>query len=132
MKKIKPLLNILKNTVTVTVPFYILKINAHAGSYDFLGNTGIKDENIDRLGDALKKEGAGLYSVWQVLGIAGIMCALALAGTAVAVSHNAKDRQENKSWLLHACAGGIGVFGVVAVLGGLATLGKGIGSGLGI
>ena len=132
MKMIRQLLNILKNTVTVTVPFYVLKINAHAGSYDFLGNAGIKDENIDKLGNALKKEGAGLYSVWQVLGIAGIMCALALAGTAVAMSHNAKDRQENKSWLLHACAGGIGVFGVAAILGGLAALGKGIGSGLSV
>lgn len=132
MKKIKLLLNVLKNAVTVTVPFYVLRITAHAGSYDFLGNTGIKDENIDRLGSALKKEGAGLYSVWQVLGIAGIMCALALAGATVAMSHTAKDRQENKNWLLHACAGGIGIFGVVAVLGGLAALGKGIGGGLGV
>lgn len=132
MKKIKPVLNVLKNAVTVTVPFYVLRITAHAGSYDFLGNTGIKDENIDRLGSALKKEGAGLYGVWQVLGIAGIMCALALAGAAFAMSHTAKDRQENKSWLLHACAGGIGVFGAVAVLGGLAALGNGIGGGLGV
>lgn len=130
MKKTKQLLSILKNTAVVTIPFYVLKIKAHAGSYDFLGNTGIKDENIEKLGDALKKEGAGLYSVWQMLGIAGIMCALALAGTAVAMSRNAKERQENKSWLLHACAGGIGIFSVIAVLGGLAALGKGIGSGL--
>lgn len=132
MKKIKHIINILKNTVTVTIPFCILKIKAHAGSYDFLGNTDIKDQNIENLGNALKKEGAGLYSVWQILGIVGVMCALALAGTAVAVSHNAKDRQENKSWLLHACAGGIGIFGVVAVLGGLAALGKGIGNGLAV
>lgn len=132
MKKIKTVLNILKNAVTVTVPFYMLRITAHAGNYDFLVNTGIRDENIDRLGSALRKEGAGLYSACQVLGIAGIMCALALSGAAVAMSHNAKDRQENKSRLLHACAGGIGVFGVVAVLGGLAALGKGIGDGLGV
>lgn len=130
MRKTKQLLNILKNTVTFTIPFYVLKIKAHAGSYDFLGNASVKDENIEKLGNALKKEGAGLYSVWQVLGIVGIMCALALAGTAVAMSHNAKGRQENKSWLLHACAGGIGIFGVVTVLGGLAALGSGIGSGL--
>lgn len=130
MKKIKTLLNILKNIITVTIPFYLLKINVHAGSYDFLGNTDIKDANIDKLGNILKKEGAGLYNVWQMLGIAGIMCAFALASTAVAVSHNAKERQENKSWLLHACVGGIGVFSVVAVLGGLAVLGKGIGNGL--
>ncbi|EOS24856.1 hypothetical protein C804_04956 [Lachnospiraceae bacterium A4] len=129
MKKIK---TFIKNIMTVTVPFYMMKITAHAGSYDFLDNTGIKDENIDRLGSALKREGAGLYSVWQVLGIIGVMCALVLAGAAVAMSHNAKDRQENKSWLLHVCAGGIGVFGIVAVLGGLAALGKGIGGGLGV
>lgn len=131
MKQIRRFLNILKTTVAVTVPFYMMKMNVHAGNYDFLGNTGIQDANIEKLGNALKKEGAGLFSVWQMLGIAGIMCALALAGTAVAMSHNAKDRQENKSWFLHACAGGIGLFGVVAVLGGLASLGKGIGSGLG-
>lgn len=130
MKKIKQIINILKNTVTVAIPFYILKVKAHAGSYDFLGDTTIKDQNIENLGNALKKEGAGLYRVWQILGIVGVMCALALAGTAVAVSHNAKDRQENKSWLLHACMCGIGIFGVVAVLGGLAALGKGIGNGL--
>ena len=130
MKRIKTFLNILKNTITVSIPFYLLKIKVYAGSYDSLGNTDIKDANIDKLGNVLKKEGAGLYNVWQMLGIAGIMCALALAGTAVAVSHNAKNRQESKSWLLHACAGGIGVFGVVAVLGGLAALGKSIGNGL--
>ena len=60
MKKIK---TFIKNIMTVTVPFYMMKITAHAGSYDFLDNMGIKDENIDRLGSALKREGAGLYSV---------------------------------------------------------------------
>lgn len=132
MKKARLLFNILKNTVMVTVPFYLMKINAHAGSYDFLGDTGIKDENIERLGNALKREGAGLYSVWQVLGITGIMCALALAGTAVAMSRSARDRQENKNRVIYACVGGIGVFATVTVLGGLAVLGKDIGSGLAV
>lgn len=59
MKKIKQLLNILKNTVTFTIPFYVLKIKAHAGSYDFLGNASVKDENIEKLGNALKKRGQG-------------------------------------------------------------------------
>ena len=101
-----------------------LVVNATNADIDWIADgANAADSSFMNLADTAKKEGAGVYQLFLIIGIVGVMCFGTWLGFLTAVSKNSNKREENKTQFIYLAIGGIVLFGIPAILGGLRTIG---------
>ena len=128
MKKVK-IMNLVKKAGVILPTIYYgnarsLIVNATDADIDWIANSAnAADSSFMNLADTAKKEGAGVYQLFLIIGIVGVMCFGTWLGFLTAVSKNSNKREENKTQFIYLAIGGIVLFGIPAIIGGLRTIG---------
>lgn len=128
MKKEK-ILNLLKKAAIVLPTVWYgnagsLIVNATNADIDWIADSNnAANSSFMNLADTAKKEGAGVYQLFLIIGIVGVMCFGTWLGFLTAVSKNSNKREENKTQFIYLAIGGIVLFGIPAILGGLRSIG---------
>ena len=128
MKKEKIMKLVKKAGVILPTIYYgnarSLIVNATNADIDWIANSeNAADSSFMNLADTAKKEGAGVYQLFLIIGIVGVMCFGTWLGFLTAVSKNSNKREENKTQFIYLAIGGIVLFGIPAILGGLRSIG---------
>lgn len=128
MKKEK-LINLMKRVGVILPAVYYgnarcLIANATEADIDWIADSSnAAGSSFTNLADTAKKEGAGVYQLFLIIGIVGVMCFGTWLGFLTAISKNSNKREENKTQFIYLAIGGIVLFGIPAILGGLRTIG---------
>lgn len=92
---------------------------------DWLGGTG--NNTFDELTNTVQETGNSMYKLVMAVGVVGVLLAVVICGLLIAVGTNANKRSEHIGHLVMIMVGGILIFGAVAIVGMLQTIGGNIG-----
>jgi hypothetical protein len=107
------------------VMLYASNLVAHAkeGDYDFSWIETSDNAAFDDLTQTVKETGGSAYKLVMAIGVVGVLLSIVISGLCIALGRNANKRSENITTLLYVGIGGIVIFGAMAILGILQSIG---------
>ena len=103
---------------------YVLsKYAVLAGTYDtsWIGQGG--NNTFDDLTKTVQETGNSMYKLVMAVGVVGVLLSLIVCGLLIALGTNANKRSEHIGHLVMIAIGGVLIFGAVAIVGMLQTIG---------